>query len=238
MTQEESPQAPELETASANPQPQQPMTDKFEMLVAKARKPVKQPIADPFDGIDKNSTPVKGLDLALPEDRFLHLFRWAVFWLVAWAGTALAGGLFGGMLFSIGLAEDALAPLYGLFFGLLWAGGVGLLVFLHVGFICWTFWCLNKPIVVVTSAGLLVGLICGVFVFSIVTGPMGAFGAYLTATTFLKTYSGKEFLATIELAKKQGSNGRFTFSTTDLLLRMTAISVMIAGWTAWINFNT
>ena len=59
MTQEESQQAPELETASTNPQPQQSMTDKFEMLVAKARKPVKQPIAHPFDGVDKFRHPLK-----------------------------------------------------------------------------------------------------------------------------------------------------------------------------------
>ena len=63
---------------------------------------------------------------------------------------------------------------------------------------------------------------------------MGAVGAYVAGNLFLGSQTGKKFEATIALAKEE-SAGRFRFTTTDLLLRITAISVMIAGWTAFIQ---
>ncbi len=161
-----------------------------------------------------------------------HLLHWATFWISTWAGTAFAGGLFGAGLGLFAIAENPVAPFYALFFGLVWAGGTGLLVFLHVGVICWTFWWLGRPIIVATLTGGLVGAICGMFLFSLITAPMGAAGAYLAGLQFLKSESGKEFQATIESAK---TVGRLRFTTKDLFLRMTVISIMIAGWTAWIK---
>ena len=170
------------------------------------------------------------------QDRYEHLGSWALFWLATWGGTTLAGSLFGGAIAVIGLMDTIFAPLWGLLWGAMWAGGMGLFVFIHLGVICWTFWLVGRPIIVATLAGLFVGLFCGMFVLSIITGPMGAFGAYVAGNLFLGTPTGKRFEATIEMAK-QKSAGRFRFTTTDLLLRMTAISVMIAGWTAFIQAN-
>jgi len=168
------------------------------------------------------------------QDRFEHLGSWALFWIATWGGTTLAGSLFGGAIATIGITETFTAPLWGLLWGAMWSGGMGLFVFLHLGVICWTFWLVGRPIIVATISGLLVGLVCGIFVFSIITGPMGAFGAYVSGKLFLGTETGKRFEATIELAKTKSSS-RLRFTTTDLLLRMTAISVMIAGWTAFIQ---
>jgi len=67
-----------------------------------------------------------------------HVANWATFWVVTWTGTTVAGSLFGGALGLIGLANSAVeAPFVGLFFGALWAGAVGLLVFVHLGVIYW-----------------------------------------------------------------------------------------------------
>jgi len=168
------------------------------------------------------------------QDRWEHLGSWALFWIVTWGGTTLAGGLFGGVIATTGITETFTAPLWGLLWGAMWSGGVGLFIFLHFGVICWASWLIGRPIIVATISGLLVGLVCGILVFSIITGPIGAFGAYLSGKLFLETETGKRFEATIELAKTK-SSGRFIFTTTDLLLRMTAISVLIAGWTAYIQ---
>jgi len=193
----------------------------------------KQSISNTLEEPDEKA-PVAAADPAHQSNYRQHLGHWAIFWTLSWTGTTLAGGLFGGALGVFALSTDAIAPFSGLLFGLAWAGGTGLFVFLHVGVICWTFWWLNRPIVVVTVAGLVVGFICGVFIFSLITGPMGAFGAYLVGKQFLKSETGKKFENRIKLAKEE-SVGRLRFTTTDLLLRMTAISVMIAGWTAWIK---
>lgn len=163
-----------------------------------------------------------------------HLTNWATFWFLTWGGTTLAGGLFGGCIGMVNAINDLAAPLLGFVYGLLWAGGVGLFVFLHVGVICWTFWWLGRPIVVATVAGLLVGAICGLLLFSLITGPMGAAGAYLAGWQFLRSETGAAFRFTIQATKGE-SAGRLKFTTKDLFLRMTVISVMIAGWTAWIK---
>ena len=163
-----------------------------------------------------------------------HLLCWLAFWCVTWGGTTLAGGCFGGTLGMIGILESPVAPLYALVGGLMWAGGVGLFVFLHLGVICWTFWWLGRPIVVATVAGFVVGAICGMLFLSLITAPLGAVGAYFAGNNFLKTKTGKAFQATIESARTD-SGGQLRFTTKDLLLRMTVISVMIAGWTSWLS---
>lgn len=206
-------------------------------------EPETEPKASPQESISKPTNPfdewpedksdsTAEKDLYAPINRGEHLYSWALFWIVTWAGTTLAGGLFGGALGLVGVMHDITAPLSGLFFGSIWAGGMGLFVFFHLGVICWTFWWLDKPLVAASVAGLLTGAFCGVFVFSLLTAPLGALGAYLTGSQLLKTQIGQKFKATIEVAKNN-SPGRLKFTTTDLLLRMTVISIVIAGWTAW-----
>jgi len=192
----------------------------------------KQLMANTFEWPTDEKDSTHEEDFANRRNRQEHLASWAIFWIVTWTGTTVAGGLFGGALGLIGLAETIFAPLLGFVYGAMWAGGTGLFIFLHIGVVCWTFWWLGRPIVVATVAGLVVGLICGVLVFSLITGPMGAVGAYLTGNQFLKSEAGKTFQATIKSAKEQ-SAGHLKFTTTDLLLRMTVISMMIAGWTGW-----
>ena len=158
-----------------------------------------------------------------------HYGHWIGFWIATLAGTSLAGSLFG---LGLGLFSGDL--LMGAIFGLAWAGGVGAFVFLHVGVVCWIFWLLGRPLLVATIAGSLTGLICGLVIFSILTGPMGGFGAYWFGKKFIESDAGKVFMKTIKQAGEE-SDGRLRFTTTDLLWRMTIISVMIAGWMALIN---
>jgi len=72
-----------------------------------------------------------------------HFSAWVAFWCMTWAGTTFAGSLFGGVLGLIGIASNPAAPFFGLFYGGIWAGAVGLFVFVHLGAICWTFWWLE-----------------------------------------------------------------------------------------------
>ena len=164
------------------------------------------------------------------QNRVVHLCSWASFWILTWAGTTLSGALFGGALGMLGIFDSPAIPILGFFYGAIWAGVTGLFVFIHIGVFCWTFWLLDRPIVVAIVAGLVVGSLCGALIFSLITGPLGAFGAYLAGKQFLKSETGKTFQATIESTRAQ-SAGHLKFTTTDLLLRVTVISVMIAVWT-------
>ena len=179
-------------------------------------------------------------DLASPKypnakwSRGEHLSNWAVFWLVTWTGTTIAGSLFGGMLGLIGLASDPTAPLFGLLYGGIWAGGVGLFVFVHLVAICWAFWWHGSPMLIGGIAGAITGAICGLVFFSLVTAPLGATGAYLAGNSFLKSSMGKKFLATIETIKDE-SLGTMRFTMLDLFLRVTVLAVFLAGWSAWLR---
>ncbi|MDB2687110.1 hypothetical protein N9Y42_07840 [Mariniblastus sp.] len=163
-----------------------------------------------------------------------HRLNWALFWLVAWSGTTAAGTLFGGMLGLYGAMQDPTALLSGLLFGAVWSGLTGLFVFVHLAAICWMFWWLGRPLVIASIAGLLTGAICGVVIFSLITAPLGALGAYLASKLFLKSTTGAKFLATIEAVQDQ-SLGPLRFTMMDMLLRVTVLAVFLAGWTAWLQ---
>ena len=143
-----------------------------------------------------------------------HIWNWAVFWIVTWAGTTLSGALFGGALGMFGIFDNPAIPFMGFFYGAIWAGATGLFVFVHIGVICWTFWWLGRPIVVATVTGFLVGALCGALFLSLITGPLGALGAYLAGKQFLKSEAGKTFQAKIESAQAE-SAGHLRFTTTD-----------------------
>ena len=144
-------------------------------------------------------------DLASPTDsdvkwnRREHLLTWALFWFVTWTGTTIAGSLFGGLL---GLFSSV-GVLDGLLGGGLWAGAVGLLVFVHLGVIFWALRWLGEPL-------------C------------------LAANLFLKSPLGKKFLNTIKAIEDE-SLGSMRFTMMDMLLRVTALAVFIAGWSAWLK---
>ena len=164
-----------------------------------------------------------------------HLASWATFWFATWTGTTIAGSLFGGAIGLIGLANSSVeAPFVGLFLGALWAGAVGLLVFVHLGVIYWMLWRLSNPLTVGTIAGALTGAICGLVILSVFTGPLGAIGAHYAGTAFLKSTKGKSFLETIKTIQNE-SLGSMRFSMMDLFLRVTVLAVFLAGWTAWIR---
>ena len=163
-----------------------------------------------------------------------HFSAWVAFWCMTWAGTTFAGSLFGGVLGLIGIASNPAAPFFGLFYGGIWAGAVGLFVFVHLGAICWTFWWLGKPLRIGCIAGALTGAICGLFFFSLITAPLGAVGAYASGNSFLKSSMGKKFLSTIKTIQDE-SLGTMRFTMLDLFLRVTVIAVFLAGWTAWIR---
>ena len=175
---------------------------------------------------------------AAPNEKWIqsnHLSVWVAFWCATWAGTAIAGSLFGGVLGLFGIGNDPTAPFVGLISGALWAGAVGLFVFVHLGVICWTFWRLGKPLTIGTIAGAVTGVICGLVLFSVVTAPLGAVGAYVAGNSFLKSTTGKEFLETIKKIQNE-SLGTMKFTVMDLLLRVTALAVFIGGWSAWLKY--
>ena len=163
-----------------------------------------------------------------------HVSNWWVFWFATWTGTTAMGALFGGVLGLFGAVQDPTFLVLGLLYGGLWAGVVGLFVFVHVAAICWMFWWLGRPLVPAVIAGMLTGAICGMVFFSIVTAPLGAVGAYVAGHSFLKSTQGKKFLTFITTAQNQ-SLGPLSFSMMDLLLRVTVLAVFIAGWTAWLK---
>ena len=163
-----------------------------------------------------------------------HLSAWVAFWCVTWAGTTFAGSLFGGVLGLVGIASSPAAPFFGLFYGGIWAGAVGLFVFVHLGAICWTFWWLGKPLTISIIAGALTGAIAGLLFFSLITAPLGAAGAYAAGNLFLQSSMGKKFLNTIKTIQNE-SLGTMRFTMLDLFLRVTVIAVFLAGWTAWIR---
>ena len=180
------------------------------------------------------------LDLALPAGPDVkwiqgeHILTWALFWLITWTGTTIAGSLFGGVLGLFGLAYNPLAPLLGLLYGALWAAPVGLFVFVHLGVVFWALRWLRKPLLPAIIAGALTGLICGLLFLSPITAPLGAAGAYMAGNAFLKTSSGKNFLDKIR-AIEDKSLGAMKFTMMDMLLRVTVLAVFIAGWSAWIQ---
>ena len=217
------------ESIVGKPSEQQPNSNRFET------QPItKQPSSNAFEWPEDEEDSNAAKHLNPKFDRGEHLAYWALFWIATWGGTTVAGSLFGGALGLVGIMSDITAPLAGLAFGSMWAGGIGLFVFLHLGMIFWIFWWLDRPLVAVSIAGFVTGALCGLLVFSLITAPLGALGAYLSGSQFLKSGTGQKFQATIILLKNE-SAGRLRFTTTDLLLRMTAISILIAGWTAWIN---
>ena len=179
-------------------------------------------------------------DLAPPDDPIARLIRheyvlnWAMFWFVTWLGTTASGALFGGFLGLFGILQHPAIPLLGLFYGAIWAGVTGLFVFVHLTVICWMFWWLGRPLVIAAVAGMLTGAICGLIIFSLVTAPLGAVGAYLAGKRFLKSATGANFLATIERFQDR-SLGPLRFTMKDMFLRVTVLAVFLAGWTAWLQ---
>ena len=199
------------------------------------RKPESRPVIGTHAQASKHSFewPDDKQDLALsadPGDQWIrseHLSVWVVFWCVTWTGTTIAGSLFGGVLGLVGIASDPAAPLFGLFYGGIWAGAVGLFVFVHLGAICWAFWWLGRPLTIGSIAGALTGAICGLFFFSLITAPLGAVGAYVAGNLFLKSSMGKKFLDTIKTIQDE-SLGTMKFTMQDLFLRVTVIAVFLA----------
>ena len=175
-------------------------------------------------------------DLASPTDsdvkwnRREHLLTWALFWFVTWTGTTIAGSLFGGLL---GLFS-AVGVLDGLLGGGLWAGAVGLLVFVHLGVIFWALRWLGEPLMPAITAGFLTGVVGGALCLSLITAPLGGVAACLAANLFLKSPLGKKFLNTIKAIEDE-SLGSMRFTMMDMLLRVTALAVFIAGWSAWLK---
>ena len=176
-------------------------------------------------------------DLVLPANfrekrpRREHLSVWVAFWFLIWTGITVTGSLVG---CAVGLFLVMLAPaahIYGLFFGGVWAGTVGLFVIVHLGAICWTFRWLDNPLTIACIAGALTGAICGLLYLSLITVPLGIAGAYLAGDLFLNTTTGKKFLDTIRTFQSK-SLGAMRFTMMDMLLRVTVLAVFIAGWSA------
>ena len=176
-------------------------------------------------------------DLASPADpgvkwnRREHLLTWALFWFVTWAGTMIAGALLGGFVgwfIPMGLWE-------GLLRGGVWTGAVGLFVFVHLGVIFWAIRWLGEPLMPAITAGFLTGMVGGTICLAPITAPLGSAAAYLVGNCFLKSSMGKKFLHTIKAIEDE-SLGSMKFTMMDMLLRVTALAVFIAGWSAWLKY--
>lgn len=193
-----------------------------------------QPSKHAFDWPDDPQDSAPPVDPNVKWTQGEHLLNWALLWLVTWLGTSVSGALFGSFLGLFSVVHDPTIPLFGLLYGGIWAGGVGLFVFVHLAVICWTFWWLGRPLVIATTAGFLTGAICGMIILSLVTAPLGAVGAYLAGKSFLKSTTGAKFRATIKAVQEQ-SLGPLRFTMKDMLLRVTVLAMFLAGWTAWLQ---
>ena len=69
---------------------------------------------NPFEWPTDEIAPTVESNVAEQNARSAHLAHWATFWIVTWAGTTIAGGLFGGALGLFGLNADPAVLLYGL----------------------------------------------------------------------------------------------------------------------------
>ena len=126
---------------------------------------------------------------------------WLIYWCVVWFGTTFAGSLFALFLGVMSASIQGLASMLG--FGVVWAGGVGFAVIATFAAICWMFWIQKNPYVLAVVAGGLVGTICGLIVFSIVTGPLGAGGASLFVYGFLNKTDLRKAIVASELRRRQ-----------------------------------
>ncbi len=196
----------------------------------------KQTLSHAFEWPDDQQESAVGIASSAEWFRGEYVLNWGLFWSATWFGTAIAGALFGGVLGLFGGASqgDASIPLMALFFGGVWAGAVGLFVFVHLAAICWAFRGLSRPLLVSSIAGLLTGGICGMVFFSLATAPLGAAGAYLAGATYLKSPLGQELRTSIKDIRGQ-SLGSLRFTMMELLLRVTVLAVFLAGWTAWLR---
>ena len=154
------------------------------------------------------------------------------FWIFVWGGTTGAGvalALLIGVFVALAVG-DPLVLGWALLIGLLWSGGVAAFLMIHVATFKWMFGIDCSPKFIAGIAGGLTGLsLWCLCVFSV---PLGIAGAVTGVNVFLKTSLGEELLRyeawrldpTTERSKK-------SFTLKDLMLRMTAISVLLAFWT-------
>lgn len=170
---------------------------------------------------------------------------WLSFWLTVWLGTTLSGGVFGlgvaGLfaipgIFTVGPAS-LLMMLYGGFFGLLWAGGVGLVITPTIACLCWILGFHRSPGILATLTGGLIGLLSmpPMFLF---TAPIGSFGGWLGARVFANLLGEERFTDS-----NHNDGGRFNFTIRTLMMRTLAVALLITYWMAvidvvasWLNY--
>ena len=153
-----------------------------------------------------------------------------LFWLFVWGGTTLSGGALGltigvPAMFFVGGGFDVVG--WAILFGAIWAGVAGVFVMGHVATFKWMFGIESDPKLIAGIAGGLTGLTA--FYLFFVTVPCGIVGGIAGARLFLKTERGREVVRfeawrldpTIKKPRRH-------FTIKDLMLRMTAICVLLA----------
>lgn len=170
---------------------------------------------------------------------------WFLLWVVAWSGTTLAGGFFGLIFFlsawfnnsptNSGAEITYVFPM--LFFGgiaaflagTIIAGIAGSALISTFAAVTWIVWWRTHPLLQVTLAGAITGIVCGAFSWlSFVMAPLGAVGAWTATKLFLVAHSGR---SNQELNMEHtGEATRFSFSITDLMIRTTAIALLLCLW--------
>ena len=157
----------------------------------------------------------------------------ASFWMSAWFGTIMAGGLFGfGVGVRVGEMEFAF---YGLITGCLIAGLLGAPIQSLAAFFVWFFWLSRFRIAVASFAGLITGVIATLASENIPViasaGLLGMFGSGLAGARYWRLSRDAKDANSAE----QAAQGPWQFTLRDLFLRITVVSVLLAAGLALIR---
>ena len=155
---------------------------------------------------------------------------------VAWTGTAIAGGVFG---LTVSLLASVLAPpalilgIVAATFGFLIAAVVGAVVIPTLAVLAWATFLDGRPRVIVMMGGGLTGLISGAMMgaFALIPAVFGAVGAVLAVQmTCSRNTSTANTNAPSYPDSKPTKPAPFRFTLSDLFARVTAVAILCGVW--------